>query len=196
MRQNSIIYLTGAPATGKTSVARYLVEECGARRYSYGEALSAAMSEQGYTHEELRTESGAIVKRALIAELDAQMPGQVQRWVRDGPVVIDTHAVTAERWGLRSIPYNAETLQAIGITHLVCLSADAATLRNRIEIEAGGRPLESAAKLAQLDQAQVSVVLAYAHTLGAPAFVIDAGRPLDAVQRDVADCCDLQAATT
>jgi hypothetical protein len=38
MRRNPIIYLTDASTTGKTSMARYLVEGCGARRYGYGEA--------------------------------------------------------------------------------------------------------------------------------------------------------------
>lgn len=194
MQRHPVVYLTGAPATGKTSVARYLVERFGARRYSYGEALSHKMQDQGYSHEDLRTQSGAIIKRQLIAELDAQMPDQVQLWVRDGPVVIDTHAVTSERWGLRSIPYSAEVLRAIGATHLVCLSAGAGTLQARIKSDSGGRPVESEVKLAQLEQAQIAVLLAYAHTLGGSAFIVDANRPLGDVQRDVAALCGLEAA--
>lgn len=132
------------------------------------------------------------MKRQIISELDTGMPELVRGWRNEGPVVIDSHAVTSERWGLRSIPYSPQTLLEIGISHVVCLSADAATLRSRIEQAPEGRPVESPERLEQLDHAQVALAMAYAHTLGAPAFVLDATRPLDAVQSDAAECCDLR----
>jgi hypothetical protein len=49
-------------------------------------------------------------------------------WREDGPVVIDSHAVTSEVWGLRALPYSTDALTAIGITQIVCLIADGETL--------------------------------------------------------------------
>lgn len=186
-----LIYLTGAPATGKTSVADYLRATYGARAFSYGQALRDHASLQGISHEELRDQSSNVVTADLIAELDASLPMLLGGWREDGLVVIDSHAVTSEVWGLRALPYSTGALTAIGISQIVCLIADGETLLGRIRATPEGRRADDRWKLEQLNNTQLAFSAAYAHTLGIGLSVVDARSSRDDVCRAVASRCNL-----
>jgi adenylate kinase len=184
--QDPTVYLTGAPATGKTSVATYLHDTYGARVFSYGQALREHAALRGISHEELRQKSSSVVRKELIGELDASLPGLLAEWRNTGPVIIDSHAVTSEPWGLRAIPYSRNALLRLGLTRIVCLMADGQTLFDRIDRDPAGRRSEDRWKLGQLNNAQVALAASYAHTTGLPVCAIDARRPLDEVCAAVA----------
>jgi adenylate kinase len=186
-----LVYLTGAPATGKTSVADYLRTTYGARPFSYGQELRDHASLRGISHEELRDQSSKVVTAKLIAELDASLPTLLAGWREEGPVVIDSHAVTSETWGLRALPYNADALSAIGITHIICLIADGETLLERIRATPEGRRADDPWKLEQLNNTQLALAAAYTHTLGIGLFAIDARASREDVCRGVASRCGL-----
>lgn len=194
MRMNPVVYLTGAPATGKTSVAEYLLATYGGRRFSYGEALIQEPTLGKFSHEDLRTHSSRIVTEGMIQALDRELPGIIDTWRSDGPVIIDSHAVTSEMYGLRAIPYSPTSLAALGISHVVCLTCDPELLLARIQARPDGRRQESPWKLDQMNSAQVSLAVAYAHTLGVPVHLVDARETLERVQAAVAMCCGLTAA--
>lgn len=189
--RHPLIYLTGAPATGKTTVADYLCATFGARAFSYGQALRDHASLGGISHEELRDQSSTVVSAELIAELDASLPTILARWREDGPVVIDSHAVTSEAWGLRALPYSIDALRAIGLTHIICLIADGETLFRRIRATPEGRRTDDPWKLEQLNNTQLALAAAYAHTLGIGLFAIDARASRDDVCREAASRCKL-----
>jgi adenylate kinase len=186
-----LIYLTGAPATGKTTVAGYLRHTYGVRVFSYGEALRDHASLGGISHEELRDKSSTVVTPELIAELDASVPAILATWREDGPVAIDSHAVTSETWGLRALPYNIDALSAIGPSHIICLIADGETLLGRIRATPEGRRTEDSWKLEQLNNAQLALAAAYAHTLGIGLFAVDTRATREVVCREVAARCKL-----
>lgn len=175
------MYLTGAPATGKTSVATYLHETFRARVFSYGQALVKHAALRNVSHEQLREQSSSLVQKELIMELDAALPGTISEWRRSGPVVIDSHAVTSESWGLRALPYSSDALLRLAVTRIVCLMADGDTLLGRIALNPAGRRSEDVWKLEQLNNAQVALAATYAHTLGVPLCAIDARRPFSDV---------------
>lgn len=186
-----LVYLTGAPATGKTSVADYLRTTYGARAFSYGQALRDHASLRGISHEDLRDQSSNVVTAELIAELDASLPMLLAGWREVGPVVIDSHAVTSEVWGLRALPYSPDALTAIGISQIVCLIADGETLFGRIRAEPDGRRADDPWKLEQLNNTQLALSAAYAHTLGLGLSAIDARLSRNDVCRAVASRCNL-----
>jgi len=193
MSTHPVVYLTGAPATGKTSVAEYLRDVHKARIFSYGRALSEHAALRGATHEELRQHSSKIVTAEVVADLDASLPMLLAEWRQHQPVIIDSHAVTSESWGLRALPYGIESLRAVGITRIICLIADGETLLARIRSSPGGRRPEDAWKLDQLNNTQLALAAAYAHTLAIGASAIDARAPLEEVCRAVASRCALDA---
>jgi adenylate kinase len=186
-----LIYLTGAPATGKSTVAEYLRTTHGARAFSYGQALRDHAQLRGISHEALRDQSSNIVTAELIEELDARLPTHLAGWREDGPVVIDSHAVTTEPWGLRALPYSTDALTAIGITNIICLIADGGTLLGRIRATPDGRRADDLWKLEELNNAQLALAAAYAHTLGIGLSAVDARAPRDDVCRRVASQCKL-----
>lgn len=188
-----LIYLTGAPATGKTSVADYLRTTYGARAFSYGQALLDHANLRGISHDALREQSSTVVTAELISELDAKLPTLLAGWQEDGPVVIDSHAVTSETWGLRALPYSADALGAIGITHIICLIADGGTLIGRIRATPEGRRADDPWKLEQLNNTQLALAAAYAHTLGIALSAIDARASRHDVFRSVAMHCKLMS---
>lgn len=188
-----LIYLTGAPATGKSSVADYLRTAYDARIFSYGQALRDHASLRGISHDALREQSSNVVSAELITELDASLPTLLGGWREDGPVVIDSHAVTSETWGLRALPYSTDALIAIGITHMICLAADAETLLARIRATPDGRRADDPWKLEQLNNTQLALAAAYAHTLGIGLCAVDARASMDDVCREVALRCKLSS---
>jgi adenylate kinase len=192
MSKHPLIYLTGAPATGKTSVADYLCTTYGARAFSYGRALREHASMRGISHEELRDQSSTVVTAELIAELDSSLPTLLTGWREQGPVVIDSHAVTSETWGLRALPYGTDALRAIGATHIVCLFADGETLLERIRRMPDGRRADDPWKLEQLNNTQLALAAAYAHTLGIGVSAVDARASRNDVCRAVASRCKLE----
>jgi len=193
MPPHPIVYLTGAPATGKTSVAAYLRETCNAHVFSYGQAIGEHAALRGISHEQLRRESSKIVSKELVAELDAALPGILSEWRDSGPVIIDSHAVTSEAWGLRAIPYRAESLPRLGITHIICLMADGQTMLDRVLQAPAGRRSEDIWKLDQLNNSQLALAASYAHTLGVPVHAIDARLSLEEVCGATAMQCGLGA---
>jgi adenylate kinase len=191
MASQPVIYLTGAPATGKTAVANFLVSRCAARRFSYSSALRELPELQGVSHQSLRALSAEIIDRHLIQKIDRELPSLMEAWRRKQPVVIDSHAVTNERWGLRAIPYSPEVLAALGLSHVVCLMCDAATIAARIDASPEGRQPSSLGKLEQLNNAQLTLALVYGHSIGVPVSMIDANQPLGIVCEAVANSCGL-----
>lgn len=185
------IYLTGAPATGKSTVARSLASTAAARVFSYGAALAEHPDLAGLSHDDLRMQSSKVISRGLIADLDDRLPALMDEWRRESAVVIDSHAVTSEVWGLRAIPYDADGLSRLGLTHIVCLVADAGTLGARINAQAEGRRVEDPWKLDQINNAQVALAMAYAQSLGCVAHIVDARPPADQVAAVVASMCGL-----
>lgn len=87
-------------------MADYLRTAYDARIFSYGQALRDHASLRGISHDALREQSSNVVTAELIMELDASLPTLLGGWREDGPVVIDSHAVTSEIWGLRALPYS------------------------------------------------------------------------------------------
>jgi len=183
-----VLYLTGAPASGKSSTAAILGELFSARVLSYG-ALLAASPAIGATHPELRRQSSALVRVEDVRNLDDEMAHLVAGV--DGHCVIDSHAVTLEPWGYRVVPFGPEDLQRIGVTAIACLYAEPADLVSRSERDRTGRPSASTAIMERHQDLQMSLALAYSHTAHLPVYFIRSDESPEVVARRVAHACGL-----
>jgi adenylate kinase len=176
------IYLTGAPSTGKSTVARLLESRYSALRLSYGEVLTQRLADKVADQDELRRRSATVITAADVAAADEFVRDRVAlARSQHISVVVDSHALTAETFGFRAIPYSAVQFAAIEFTHIACLFAPADTIRQRINADGGGRPLLEDSRFEMHAQLQSSLALSYAHSSGIPVAFIDATASLEAI---------------
>ncbi len=180
-----VLYLTGAPGTGKTTTARLLQSQTGMRVFSYGSELSRRLRDRVANQAELRRQSSTVISATLVAEMDGALVQVAHEAASTGQgLIVDSHAVTKEAYGFRCIPYTPTRLQALEYTHLVCLYASATEVAQRIQRQPEGRRLPSQSELEMHNELQRALVLVYAHTSGVPSYFVDAaGGPEDVVQR-------------
>lgn len=179
-----VLYLTGAPASGKSSTAALLGDIIDARVLSYG-ALLATSPAIGATHSELRQRSAALVNVDAVRNLDDEMAGLVAGI--EGHCVIDSHAVTLERWGFRAVPFGPGGLEGIGVTAIACLYADPVELVARSAQGGAGRPATTPEVMALHQDLQMSLALTYAHTARLPVYFVCSEGPPEDVARRTAD---------
>jgi adenylate kinase len=188
----AVIYLTGAPATGKTTCGTMLARETGMTMFSYGAELTRRLADRVGSQEELRQRSAAVITAADVVALDQELVERTAAARVAGPgLVVDSHAVTKEHYGFRCIPYSPEHLSSLGFTAIVCLFVAAEEVARRISEEPLGRPLPTLAQLAMHDEMQRSLAITYAHRLGVPVHLVDASAEPAVVVTQIRGACDI-----
>jgi adenylate kinase len=86
--------------------------------------------------------------------------------------VVDSHAVSKERYGWRAVPDTPRLLAQFGYIWLVHLHAPPALIFERTQRSLGGRLANSPEEVVVLDVLQMSVSIYYAATLGRPLHVV------------------------
>jgi len=177
------LYLTGAPATGKSTVGAALAKISGAELLSYGSLLTDELSRLGLVSDQvdLRERSAQVISSTHVTDLDEVVARRVERGRGISSTIVDSHALTAEEYGFRALPYSSDTLSRISFTHVVCLFAPSKVIAGRFKADKGGRRELSRELLDIHAQLQSSLALTYAHSLGVPIGFVDANRPLDDV---------------
>lgn len=178
-----VIYLTGAPASGKSSTTRLLqsripdllVWEYGARLTEHCRTRSKKISNQ----DDLRAKSASIVTLADVEEVDAALLEFVNenRQVRD--VLIDSHPVTKEEYGFRITPFSLQQFSQLKPDEIWLLYASPQETRRRIEVDPGGRPLISEEEARMHTMLQASVASTYGMAIRCPVYLFDTGAPRD-----------------
>lgn len=180
------LYLTGPPAAGKTTAGRLLAHEVGADFLSYGELLTSRLSGRVARQSELRELSAVVISIEDVQAVDRHVFDQVSG-PRDRPVIVDSHAVTAEAFGFRAVPYSAGQFAGIGYTHVACLYAPAAVIHARILAKPDGRPLLAREEVERHTQLQSALALSYAQAAGLPISFVNSNVDTGAVVRALRD---------
>ena len=178
-----VIYMTGAPAAGKSSTATMLAErvpglliwEYGARLTNYVMAKSQAVS----TQEDLRRGSACVVTHEDVVEVDRALLAFVDGNRAECHVLIDSHAVTKERYGYRITPLSLEQLTRLAPDEVWVLYASPEETRRRITTDNGGRPLISEEEAMMHTTMQASVAATYGVAVGRPVHIFDTSVPRD-----------------
>lgn len=165
-----VVYLTGAPAAGKSSVSHALsgrvrdlkVFEFGARLTEHINAFERAQHSQS----DLRTKSGSISTPQHVAAVDQILLDFVANNRRIGPVIIDSHPVTKERFGFRITPYSLQDFSKLRPTHIWMLYTPAEVALERIAANSQGRPSITIEEATMHTQLQASVAATYGMSLG------------------------------
>jgi adenylate kinase len=185
-----VLYVTGAPATGKSTLLAGLLRE---RRdvvaFSYGEELTKLVQSRtgktSFVQDELRAQSANLITPEDVAATDRRLAAVLAENRGRAHVVMDSHAVTKEGYGFRCTPFDARALAELGITKIACLYADAVTVRGRILSASGGRPLPTPFESDAHVFFQASVAITYGILLGCAVHFIDAAAPREDVLRRV-----------
>ena len=174
---SKVIYVTGAPAAGKSSTLKALgtripdiqIWEYGERLTTYIRARSVKVADQS----ELRAKSAQIVTPDDIVQLDGQLLEFVELHRGKRPVLIDSHPVTKEEFGFRITAFSEQRVRELAPDEIWVFFASPEETRQRIQNESGGRPLPSEEEARMHTSLQASSAATYGILVGAPVYLFD-----------------------
>lgn len=178
-----VIYLTGSPATGKSTLCKNL--EATVPRllsYSYSKLLRDYVNERrekNIDEEDIRKNSSKIITKADVEAVDKWLIKDVQTKRDKAHVVIDSHAVTKESYGFRTISFGIEQLAQLNPDVIVCLYVSPMETKRRIVANPAGRPLPSEFEIALHVELQAALAAQYAFQLGKPCYLLDSSTDQD-----------------
>jgi adenylate kinase len=172
-----VIYVTGAPATGKSTLCRTLSAAPAIRSFCYSERLRDHVNRQAgidLNEADVRRQSAQVITSNHVDEVDALLQAEADACRASSEhLLIDSHPVTKEDYGFRVTPFKLQRLLDLKIDHLICLYADPKVMAQRIELDAQGRPLPSDFELAVHVNLQASVAATYSILTGQPCHLLD-----------------------
>jgi adenylate kinase len=174
-----VIYLTGPPAVGKSTLCERLVARVpDLEVLHYSRLLRDYLAEKDSpaTEDGIRMASAAIITPQIVREVDDLLIERVRALRTERPIIIDSHAVTKEQYGYRITPFALAKFRELEPTHVCLLYADSETIMNRISENAQGRPEVSSfeAEFHLYLQSQVAVM--YGMELGLQIYALDNAR--------------------
>ena len=104
-----VIYLTGSPAAGKSTLCQFLEGKVpNLRAYSYSKLLRDHINQQrgkSIDEVEIRRQSAILITRDDVDAVDRWLIEEVRNRRSVEHIVIDSHAVTKESYGFRVTPF-------------------------------------------------------------------------------------------
>lgn len=185
-----VIYVTGAPATGKSTVCKSIAAtNRGVEVFCYSERLRDYVNQKANStvdEVEIRERSAGLIEPADVEAVDTLLLGLVNAaHTGEAHLLIDSHAVTKESYGFRVTPFSLEQVQRLGFDAIICLYASSEVLWERIRADAQGRPLPSDYELKLHVELQAAVATQYAVLTGKPCYLIDSNIPREMLVQEV-----------
>lgn len=176
----AVIYLTGAPATGKSTLCRS-VEQLASNVVilSYSQMLREHLRSRDVLleGEDIRRESATVVTPDDVEQVDTKLLRRVRDDRHTKTIIIDSHPVTKETFGFRVTPFKHDHLLELSPDKIFCLYAAPEVLSQRIRDAPDGRPLPKDFELATHIQSQIGVAVSYATALGRCCYLLDSSVP-------------------
>lgn len=171
------IYVTGAPASGKSSTMAKLKERVSDLNvWEYGARLTEFLRTRGTVlkdQDSLRSQSARIVTPSDIDALD----GKLLEWVAEtrsrGHVVIDSHPVTKEDYGFRVTAFSGDGFRRLGPDEIWLFYVAPEVTCRRISKDAAGRPTITLEEARIHSAAQASVACTFGIAAGCPVYMFD-----------------------
>ena len=188
-RDYHVVYLTGAPAAGKSTLAAVLerevtpllVFEYGRELANYLQRVHSAPVHQ----QDLRARSSHLASVEDIEALDNILLELVARERQRTHIVIDTHAVTKEDYGFRITPFSVRRIELLAPTMILMLYTPPDVALERIKKSPDGRPEITAWEAGFHTALQASVATAYSTQLGVPVYLFYSARDLASLSHEV-----------
>lgn len=179
------IYLTGAPASGKSSTVKKLqntvqpleIWEYGARLTTYIQERDAGLKDQA----DLRAKSAGSVTPNDIETVDARLIAFVEEKRASSHIIIDTHPVTKEAYGFRITAFSLEQIQRLKPDEVWVLYTAPEVALNRIARDPQGRRSVTIEEARMHTAIQSCVAATYGIATGRPVYLFDTNRPQDEI---------------
>jgi adenylate kinase len=172
-----VIYLTGAPAAGKSSFSEQLRQVLSPLDvFNYGHELTKYLSKKSgdqLHQDDLRRESAKLITPQDVEALDTILLEKVRVLRTETNLIIDTHAVTKEVYGFRVTPFSLQRVGELRPTMIVVLYTSPDVAISRIGKDSGGRPMITPFESGFHSALQASVALSYGTSLGLPVYFLD-----------------------
>lgn len=179
-----VVLLTGAPATGKSSLTRTIQHrKPEIQIIDYGALLLAEKNKlhEQATYEELRSKSAKMISTQDVETMDKQILGMVEEKRKYSHVLIDTHCVTKETFGFRLIPFYFPVISALKLDAVISLYCSPEVIVQRIKADPMGRPIITPDQASKHMQLQDGMAGLYGAISGCPVFFVDSSYSLDSL---------------
>jgi len=185
MDKYKVIYLTGSPATGKTSLCHALKAEIEKLEIvSYYKLVKEYYSEKygfEFEHEEMRRVSSQKITPDDIYNIDEWMISRLEFLRQSANIIIDSHAVTREAYGFRAVPFRTELLLRMKLDFIVSLYASPDIICKRINDNPEGRIVTSKEEISVHIGLQNALALSYSTTADCHIYFLNSQQPMDAL---------------
>lgn len=175
--EGKVVLLTGAAATGKSSVAKFIASHFRpVKKVDFGQLLlDRKLRTVGaqLTYDELREKSAQVVTSEDVKSVDAELIDSVQQLRKLTNVIIDSHAVTRETYGYRVTHYSDTELRHLAFDLVIITYCEPDELVRRHTHDPRGRPPISAFEAQHQMGLQESVGLHYAIVSGCRAYLLN-----------------------
>lgn len=172
-----VVLLTGAPATGKSTLASYVQDHIQpVRCFDYGELLLRDLlrnTNSRLSYRRMRKLSADLISHRDVQSLDNRLIREIRRFRNDYNIIIDSHAVTRESFGFRVTPFSAAQLGRLNLDAVVALHCDPRMLADRIKASPEGRRRVTTEQARHHQFLQQAVASTYAISCGCPLFILD-----------------------
>lgn len=174
-----VIYMTGAPAAGKSTACKALTSKrADVKVFEYGtemaKHLRSSLQTATLSQSTLRGGTGDLVRQADIDHVDELAFTFADQWRGQCHVIIDSHHVTKEQYGFRIAAFTMAKLQRLQATEIWVLYTTAADTLARIAAHADGRPAPTAFEADFHTLVQSSLAATYGAAGGIPVLLFDA----------------------
>lgn len=183
-----VILMTGAPASGKSTLANSLVKNITPlQKISAGQVLfeHKRKSNPALTYEDLRTRSSEIVSAEDIASLDKLLVASSSEKRVQTNIIIDSHAVTKETYGFRITSFHQDLIIELNLDAIIVLNPGPEELIRRIQSDPKGRASMSLDEAQHHMHLQEMLALLYGVLCGCPTYVLNDHSSLNNLTKEV-----------
>ena len=180
-----VVYLTGAPGSGKTTALDGLLSRMSnVAGWRYSERLAEHIQQRSgaiVEHDTLRRVSAALVSPDDISAVDDSLVEFVGLSHGSRHVVIDSHPVTKEAYGFRCTPFTVDRLMSLGLDEIWLTYLDPETTLLRLDADRTGRQAINREEAAMHSSLQASLAIQYGVLAGCPVYFFNTSAPVEEV---------------
>ncbi|HBY02156.1 MAG TPA: hypothetical protein DEG92_06440 [Rikenellaceae bacterium] len=170
-----VILITGAAASGKSTLSRELAKLDNFAVFEYGDVLfqRSTVKHPGLTYADTRSHPEIFIDPEDISGTDEALQQFIVVHRDTQHVVIDSHAVSKENYGFRIEPFGPGQLQRATFSRIIFLHCDPRVIEARTSAYPEGLPSLNFNESELYQNLQCSVAINYSTILGIPIHFLD-----------------------